>query len=84
VLELLAVGHSDAEIATALCISPKTANTHVCAIMTKLGVHNRTQAAAHAPPTTPVRGLNHHPGSLPPSDAAATSAFAANFVANIR
>ena len=33
---------------TALCISPKTANTHVCAIMTKLGVHNRTQAAAHA------------------------------------
>ncbi|MGB9251528.1 MAG: response regulator transcription factor, partial [Mycobacterium sp.] len=48
VLELLAAGHSDAEIATALCISPKTANTHVCAIMTKLGVHNRTQAAAYA------------------------------------
>jgi DNA-binding CsgD family transcriptional regulator len=49
VLELLAAGHSDAEIATALCISPKTANTHVCAIMTKLGVRNRTQAAAYAP-----------------------------------
>jgi DNA-binding CsgD family transcriptional regulator len=48
VLELLAAGHSDAEIATALYISPKTVNTHVCAIMTKLGVHNRTQAAAHA------------------------------------
>jgi DNA-binding CsgD family transcriptional regulator len=48
VLELLAAGHSDAEIATALCISPKTANTHVCAIMTKLGVRNRTQAAAYA------------------------------------
>ena len=48
VLELLAAGHSDAEIATALCISPKTANTHVCAIMAKLGVHNRTQAAAYA------------------------------------
>jgi DNA-binding CsgD family transcriptional regulator len=48
VLELLAAGHSDAQIATALHISPKTANTHVCAIMTKLGVHNRTQAAAHA------------------------------------
>lgn len=45
VLELLAAGHSDAEIATALHISPKTANTHVCAIMAKLGVHNRTQAA---------------------------------------
>ena len=49
VLELLAAGHSDTEIATALCISPKTANTHVCAIMTKLGVHNRTQAATYAP-----------------------------------
>jgi DNA-binding CsgD family transcriptional regulator len=48
VLELLAAGHSDAQIATALCISPKTANTHVCAIMAKLGVRNRTQAAAYA------------------------------------
>jgi DNA-binding CsgD family transcriptional regulator len=48
VLELLAAGHSDAEIATALHISAKTANTHVCAIMTKLGVRNRTQAAAYA------------------------------------
>jgi DNA-binding NarL/FixJ family response regulator len=41
-------GHSDAQIATALRVSPKTANTHVCAIMAKLGVHNRTQAAAYA------------------------------------
>ncbi|WP_239651134.1 LuxR family transcriptional regulator [Mycobacterium sp. UM_Kg27] len=48
VLELLAAGRSDAEIATALYISAKTANTHVCAIMAKLGVHNRTQAAAYA------------------------------------
>lgn len=48
VLELLAAGRSDAEIAAALYISTKTANTHVCAIMAKLGVHNRTQAAAYA------------------------------------
>ncbi len=48
VLELLAAGRRDAEIATALYISTKTANTHVCAIMAKLGVHNRTQAAAYA------------------------------------
>jgi DNA-binding CsgD family transcriptional regulator len=48
VLELLAAGHSDTEIATALHISHKTANTHVCAILAKLGVHNRTQAAAYA------------------------------------
>ena len=46
VLELLAAGHSDADIATALCISPKTASNHVAAILAKLGVHNRTQAAA--------------------------------------
>ncbi|HEX2214693.1 MAG TPA: helix-turn-helix transcriptional regulator, partial [Mycobacterium sp.] len=55
VLELVAAGHSDAEIAEALFISPKTANRHVGAILTKLGVRNRTQAAAHArqqrPPT---------------------------------
>jgi DNA-binding CsgD family transcriptional regulator len=55
VLELLVAGHSDAQIATALHISPKTANTHVCAIMAKLGVHNRTQVAAynHQQPASP-------------------------------
>lgn len=53
VLELLAAGHSDAEIATALFISPKTANRHVGAILSKLGVRNRTQAAAFAHHRTP-------------------------------
>lgn len=48
VLELLATGHSDAEIAAELYISPKTANRHVGAILSKLGVRNRTQAAAYA------------------------------------
>jgi DNA-binding NarL/FixJ family response regulator len=48
VLELLSAGGSDADIATTLCISPKTASNHVSAILTKLGVHNRTQAAAYA------------------------------------
>ncbi|SBS76108.1 LuxR family transcriptional regulator [uncultured Mycobacterium sp.] len=47
VLTLIAAGHSDAEIATKLSISPKTAGHHVAAILTKLGVENRTQAAAH-------------------------------------
>jgi DNA-binding CsgD family transcriptional regulator len=46
VLGLIAEGHSDAEIATKLSISPKTASHHVAAILAKLGVENRTQAAA--------------------------------------
>jgi DNA-binding CsgD family transcriptional regulator len=55
VLELLAAGKSDAEIAAELGISPKTANSHVCAILAKLDVRNRTQAAAYArqQPTSP-------------------------------
>ena len=42
---LIAAGHSDAEIATKLSISPRTAGHHVASILTKLGVENRTQAA---------------------------------------
>jgi DNA-binding NarL/FixJ family response regulator len=45
---LIAAGHSDAEVATKLSISPKTVGHHVAAILTKLGVDNRTQAAARA------------------------------------
>jgi hypothetical protein len=39
---------SDADIATKLSISPKTVGHHVEAILAKLGVDNRTQAAASA------------------------------------
>lgn len=48
VLTLIAAGHSDAEVATKLSISPKTVGHHVAAILTKLGVDNRTRAAARA------------------------------------
>ncbi|WP_353359788.1 helix-turn-helix transcriptional regulator [Mycobacterium sp.] len=48
VFTLLAAGHSDAHIAASLHISPRTVSHHVSAIRTKLGVDNRTQAAAHA------------------------------------
>ncbi len=49
VLAQLSAGHSNEDIATTLGISPKTVNNHITAIFTKLGVHNRTQAAAYTP-----------------------------------
>ncbi|MBP1823006.1 AAA family ATPase [Mycobacterium sp. OAE908] len=48
VLALIAAGRSDAEIAASLSISRKTVGNHVSAILGKLGVDNRTQAAARA------------------------------------
>jgi ATP/maltotriose-dependent transcriptional regulator MalT len=48
VLTLIAAGHSDADIAAELSISPRTVSHHVAAILAKLGVDNRTQAAARA------------------------------------
>ena len=48
VLGLLADGRSNAQIAASLYISIRTAEDHVSNILTKLGVTNRTEAAAHA------------------------------------
>ncbi|MEA2269557.1 MAG: hypothetical protein QOC64_2167 [Solirubrobacteraceae bacterium] len=48
VLALLALGLSNARIAQTLVISEKTAGHHVSRILTKLGVSNRAEAAAHA------------------------------------
>jgi DNA-binding NarL/FixJ family response regulator len=45
VLGELALGRSNREIARELSLSEKTVKTHVSAILTKLGVHDRTQAA---------------------------------------
>jgi DNA-binding CsgD family transcriptional regulator len=48
VLDLLAEGRSNREIAAALFISPKTASVHVSNILGKLGASSRTEAAAIA------------------------------------
>jgi DNA-binding NarL/FixJ family response regulator len=45
VLQLVARGYSNREIATELTISPKTASVHVSHIMRKLGVSRRLDAA---------------------------------------
>jgi DNA-binding NarL/FixJ family response regulator len=48
VLRLMAQGRSNKEIARSLNISEKTVKVHVSNILSKLGVHSRTQAALYA------------------------------------
>ena len=48
VLELIAAGHSNREIARSLNLAEKTVKTHVSNILMKLGVADRTQAALWA------------------------------------
>jgi ATP/maltotriose-dependent transcriptional regulator MalT len=48
VLQLLAAGASNQEIATALVLAPGTVKLHVSHILSKLGVHSRTRAILRA------------------------------------
>ncbi|WP_221177790.1 helix-turn-helix transcriptional regulator, partial [Salinisphaera orenii] len=48
VVQLLATGHSNREIATRLFVSPNTVANHVRSILAKTNTSNRTQAAAYA------------------------------------
>ncbi len=48
VLELLARGKANKQIANSLYVSEKTVKAHVSSILMKLGVKSRTQAALHA------------------------------------
>jgi DNA-binding NarL/FixJ family response regulator len=48
ILKLIAEGKQNADIATALVISPFTARNHISNVLRKLQVENRTQAAAYA------------------------------------
>lgn len=47
-LNHLAAGHSDAEIACALFLSPATVHTHMLNLRRKLGARDRTHAAVLA------------------------------------
>jgi DNA-binding NarL/FixJ family response regulator len=68
VLELVADGRSNAEIAETLFISPKTASVHVTHILDKLGVSNRVEAATIAVRVTagsdPVRAIDQSVGGV--------------------
>ena len=48
VLRLLASGRSNAEMAAELFVEQSTVKTHLIHLYSKLGVHSRTQAVAHA------------------------------------
>jgi DNA-binding NarL/FixJ family response regulator len=48
ILRLLADGRTQEDIASDLFISPKTVGTHIQRILSKLGVHSRTEAVAIA------------------------------------
>lgn len=48
VLELVAIGRTNAQIADVLVVSPATVRKHLEKIYAKLGVHSRTEAAARA------------------------------------
>jgi DNA-binding CsgD family transcriptional regulator len=48
VLQLLAAGHSNKEIARRLAVSPNTVKTHVARLFEKLQASRRTQAIARA------------------------------------
>ena len=48
VLQLLARGKANKQIATSLHVTEKTVKAHVSSILAKLGVQSRTQAALYA------------------------------------
>jgi DNA-binding CsgD family transcriptional regulator len=59
VLRLIAIGRTNADIATALSISLNTVATHVRSILAKTGCSNRTEAAAHAMRRGLAPGADH-------------------------
>jgi DNA-binding NarL/FixJ family response regulator len=60
VLDLIAAGTANADIAKRLFLSPKTIRNHVSSIFTKLQVADRAQAIVRAR----AAGLGRQPGDL--------------------
>jgi two-component system response regulator NreC len=48
IFQLVAEGHSNKEIATLLCVSPATIDTHRSHILQKLDVHNTAELVLYA------------------------------------
>jgi DNA-binding NarL/FixJ family response regulator len=48
IAQLVAIGHTNAEIATSLYLSPRTVERHISNILTKLGYRSRIQIATDA------------------------------------
>ena len=77
VLRLIAIGRTNADIATALAISLNTVATHVRSILAKTGSSNRTEAAALAMRRglAPQRGITEHRAWALPTRRGRVSSF---------
>jgi DNA-binding CsgD family transcriptional regulator len=60
VLRLVAKGHSNADIAARLFISPKTVETHVASLIAKTGQSCRRELVAHAARIAPALTCGQH------------------------
>lgn len=60
VLNLIATGASNREIAEILCITEKTVKNHVSSILSQLNLRDRTQAAMFAHSLLPIKPLDNN------------------------
>jgi len=65
VLELIARGHANAEIARRLYVSDATVKTHVAHVFSKLNLHDRAQAVVYAYESGLAQARTAGPGAQP-------------------